>query len=78
MNITILNLSRDTTAEELFKLFTQYGTVQSCDIVMDKQTNSSKGFGFVQMLNNEEAHAAVTNLHGKNIGGNKVRVKAKE
>lgn len=78
MNITILNLSRDTTAEELFELFTQYGTVQSCDIVMDKQTNSSKGFGFVKMLNDEEANDAITAIHGKNFGGNKIRVKAKE
>lgn len=76
MNITILNLSRETTAEELRELFAPYGTVKSCDIVMDKLTNLSKGFGFVKMLNDKEGNAAITNLHGKNVGGNKIRVKA--
>ena len=76
MNITILNLSRDTTEAHLLKLFTRYGAVQSCNIVIDKQTNSSKGFGFIEMLNDDEANAAIEGLHGKNIGGNKVRVKA--
>jgi len=75
MNITILNLARDTTAEHLIKLFTPYGTVQSCDIVMDKQSGLSKGFGFIKMLNDEEANAAITSLNGKKIGGNKIRVR---
>ncbi len=75
MNITILNLSRKTTAEELTELFAIYGAVQSCDIVIDKQSGLSKGFGFIKMLNDEEANAAITSLHGKNVGGNKIRVK---
>jgi len=75
MNITILNLSRDTTSTHLIKLFTPYGTVQSCDIVMDKQTGLSKGFGFIKMLNDEEANAAITALNGKKIGGNIIRVR---
>lgn len=76
MNITILNLPRDTTTAHLIKLFSTYGKVQSCDIVMDKQTGTSKGFGFVAMLNDEEANAAIAGLHGKKIGGNNIRVKA--
>ncbi len=76
MNITILNLSRDTTEAHLIKLFTKYGTVQSCHIVMNEQSVLSKGFGFIEMLNDEEANAAITSLHGKKIGGNKIRVKA--
>ncbi len=75
MNITVLNLSRKTKAEHLIKLFTPYGTVQSCDIVVDKETGLSKGFGFVKMLNDDEASAAITSLNGKNFGGNKIRVK---
>lgn len=75
MNITILNLSRETTAKELIELFTLYGTVQSCDIVIDKQTGLSKGFGFIKMLNDKEANAAITSLHGKKVDGNKIRVK---
>lgn len=75
MNITILNLPRTTTEKELTKLFTPYGTVQSCDIVMDKQSGLSKGFGFIKMLNDEEGHAAIKGLHGTNVGINKIRVK---
>jgi len=75
MNITILNLSRKTTAAHLVKLFSSYGKVQSCDIVMDKQTGLSKGFGFIEMLNDEEANAAITNLHGKDFDGNRIRVR---
>ncbi|NBV07245.1 MAG: RNA-binding protein [Proteobacteria bacterium] len=75
MNITVLNLARTTTAQHLIKLFTNYGTVQSCDIVIDKQSGLSKGFGFIKMLNDEEANVAVAALHVRNIGGNKIRVK---
>jgi RNA recognition motif-containing protein len=75
MNITILNLSRDTTTAHLTKLFTPYGKIQSCDIVMDKQTGLSKGFGFVTMSSDEEANNAVANLHGKKFGGNQIRVR---
>jgi RNA recognition motif-containing protein len=75
MNITVLNLSRDTTSAHLIKLFTTYGTVQSCEIVMDKQTGLSKGFGFIRMSNDDEANAAITSLNGKKIGGNIIRVR---
>lgn len=76
MNIALLNLARDTTEAHLIKLFSRYGAVQSCNIVMDEKTKSSKGFGFVEMLNDDEANAAINDLHGKKIGGNKIRVKA--
>lgn len=76
MNISILNLARDTTAAHLIKLFTRYGKVESCDIVIDSQTGSSKGFAFIEMLNDKEADAAITALHGTNFGGSKIRVKA--
>ena len=75
MNITILNLSRQTTAAELTELFATYGTVLSCDIVMDKQSGLSKGFGFVRMLNDEEGKAAIASLHGKDFDGSRIRVK---
>ena len=75
MNITILNLSRDTTAAHLIKLFTPYGKVQSCDVVMDSHTGLSKGFAFIEILNDEDGYAAITSLHGKKIGGSKIRVK---
>ncbi len=75
MNITILNLSRQTTEAELTKLFAPYGKVQSCDIVTDKQTGLSKGFGFIEMLDTQEANDAIIGLHGKKVDGNKIRVK---
>ena len=75
MTITILNLARDTTEAHLTKLFSTYGTVQSCDIVKDKQTGLSKGFAFIKMLAEEEADAAIAALNGKTIGGSKIRVK---
>jgi RNA recognition motif-containing protein len=49
MKLLIRNLSRSTTEEELKVLFEEYGTVQSCDLVLDKTTASSKGFAFVEM-----------------------------
>lgn len=75
MNITILNLSRSTTKFYLAKLFKTYGAVESCDIVMDQKTGESKGFGFVKMLNEDEAIAAIKDLHGKKFDGNIIRVK---
>ncbi len=76
MNISILNLSRQTTTAHLIKLFKTYGAVESCDIVTDKQTGQSKGFGFITMLDEDEAEAAIICLHGTKFGGNIIRVKA--
>ena len=75
MNISILNLSRKTTVEELLELFKLYGVVEACDIVMEKPSGKSKGFGFVEMPNESEAKVAIKSLHGKRFGGNKIRVK---
>ena len=57
MKLLIRNLSRSTTEEELKVLFEEYGTVQSCDLVLDKTTGDSKGFAFVQMPKSGEAKA---------------------
>lgn len=76
MNINILKLSRQTTEGELVELFQEYGAVESCSIVMDKQSGESKGFGFIQMLNDDEANEAIKNLHGVKFGGSRIKVKA--
>ena len=76
MNIIILNLSRRTTAEELIELFKTYGSVESCDIVMDKQNGESKGFGFINMPDDDESEAAIISLHGTELDGYRIRVKA--
>ncbi|MFT6077097.1 MAG: RNA recognition motif-containing protein [Myxococcota bacterium] len=75
MNITILDLSRKTTARQLSKVFQTHGKVKSCDIVKDHNTGESKGFGFVEMLNEDEANAAIENIHGTKFDGHKIRVK---
>lgn len=78
MKILLRNLSRKTTEEELLDLFTGYGTVQYCKIVMDKKSGTSKGFGFVEMPRVGEAKAAIKALNAKDVGGNIIRVKKAE
>ena len=78
MKLLIRNLARTTTEEELRTMFEAHGTVQSCTLVIDKETGSSKGFGFVEMPNQGEAKVAVNTLNGKNVAGNKIRVKKAE
>lgn len=75
MKLLIRNLSRSTTEAELLTLFEPFGTVQSCNLVLDKKTDRSKGFAFVEMPKQGEAKAAMKTLNGKVIDGNKIRVK---
>jgi RNA recognition motif-containing protein len=78
MKLLVRNLTRSLTEDDLKELFESYGGVQSCVIVMDKQTNESKGFGFVEMPKVGEAKAAMKNLNGKDVEGKKIRVKKSE
>ena len=78
MKLLIRNLDRLTTEEELKALFLEFGTVQSCNLVIDKDSGASKGFGFIEMPKSGEAKAAIKNLNDKSIGGNKIRVKKAE
>lgn len=78
MKLLIRNLARSTTEAELQAMFETYGSVQSCTIVMDTKTQVSKGFGFVEMPKPGEAKAAMKNLNGKDVAGNKIRVKKAE
>ena len=75
MKLLIRNLLRTTTESELKAEFEAFGNVQSCTLIKDKETGDSKGFGFIEMPKVGEAKAAMKNINGKNIGGNKVRVK---
>lgn len=75
MNINILRLSRETTKQDLLKLFGKFGAVKSCDIVMDKITGKSKGFGFVEMPDDDKAATAIKCLHGREVDGSKIKVK---
>ncbi|MBT7950678.1 MAG: RNA-binding protein [Gammaproteobacteria bacterium] len=78
MKLIIRNLHRSTTEAQLRTLFETYGGVQSCKLVMDKDTGDSKGFGFVEMPKQGDAKAAMKNLNQKDIDGSKVRVKKAE
>jgi len=78
MKLLIRNLDRLTTEEELEGLFQEFGAVQSCDLVIDRDNGESKGFGFIEMPKSGEAKAAIKNLNNKTIGSNKIRVKRAE
>lgn len=68
------NLSYDMSSSDLEKLFSAHGTVNSAEVVSDRATNRSKGFGFVEMASDEEAQAAITALNGSKQGGRSLTV----
>lgn len=78
MKLLIRNLARSTTEDELKVMFEEYGVVQSCTLVIDKASGGSKGFGFVEMPKAGDAKAAMKSLNGKDVAGNKIRVKKAE
>jgi len=78
MKLLVRNLAKTTTEEKLQTLFTQFGAVQSCNLVMDKVTGKSKGFGFIAMPKSGEAKAAIKQLNGYKLAGNIIRVKKAE
>ena len=72
--IYIGNLSFSTTEETLQNKFESFGTIESVSIIRDKNTQMSKGFGFVEMDDEIAANKAVSSLHGTMIDSRKVRV----
>jgi cold-inducible RNA-binding protein len=68
------NLSFDTTDSDLQGLFGSHGTVQSAQVIMDRDTGRSKGFGFVEMNSDQEAQAAIAALNGKESNGRTLTV----
>lgn len=68
------NLSFSMTEEALNSQFSQYGTVSSAKIIMDRDTNRSKGFGFVEMSSESEAQAAISSLDGSDVDGRAIKV----
>ena len=71
MNIYVGNLPYSFDRDQLRELFAQYGEVRAARIVIERETGKSKGYGFVDMDNNEEANAAIAALNGTDIGGRK-------
>lgn len=74
MNIYVGNLSYGMSEGELRDAFAAFGEVSSAKILMDRETGRSRGFGFVEMPNQGEAEAAISNLNGKEVSGRALRV----
>lgn len=74
MNIYVGNLSWNLKDQDLSNLFASHGEVTSAKIVTDKFTNRSKGFGFVEMANDEQAQAAIAALNGTEVDGRNIVV----
>lgn len=68
------NLSYDVSSSDLEKLFSSHGTVQSAEVITDRMTGRSKGFGFVEMDSDQEAQAAIAALNGTDNGGRALTV----
>ena len=78
MNIFVAKLSFDTQSEDLKETFQAYGTVTSANVITDKFTGRSKGFGFVEMDNDEEAMTAIRELNDTELDGRTIVVKKAE
>jgi len=79
MKLYVGNLSFDTTTQDLEELFAQSGTVQSANIINDRETGRSRGFGFVEMSSKEEGEAIIAEFNGKDVNGRSLTVnEAKE
>jgi RNA recognition motif-containing protein len=74
MNIYVGNLSHDVSPEDLRQAFEAHGEVSSANIIKDKYTGQSRGFGFVEMPNKAEAQTAIENLNGKDLLGQQMNV----
>ena len=72
--IYVGNLSYDTTDATLRTLFSAHGTVSSATVLSDRETGRSRGFGFVEMENDNEAMAAIQALNGKSVDGRSLNV----
>jgi RNA recognition motif-containing protein len=68
------NLAYTVTDGELQQMFEPHGTVQSAQVIIDRDTGRSKGFGFVEMGSDEEAQAAISAMHGAEVGGRTLTV----
>lgn len=73
-NIFVGNLSYSTTEEALRTLFENFGTVDRVSILVDRETGKSRGFGFVEMPNDDEANSAVAALNGASHDGRRLNV----
>jgi RNA recognition motif-containing protein len=74
MNIYVGNISFELTESDLRGAFEAFGTVENVNIITDKYSGRSRGFGFVEMPEKEEAEKAISSLNGKELGGRALKV----
>lgn len=74
MNIYVGNLSYETTEEDLKEAFKAFGEVSTINVIKDKYSDRSKGFGFVEMPNKAEAQSAIEGLNGKDLKGRSLNI----
>src|SRR5918912_1901945 len=74
MKLYVGNLAFSTSSTELQQLFAQAGTVESANVVEDRDTGRSRGFGFVEMSSKEEGEAAITQFNGQEVNGRSLTV----
>ncbi|HCG7192812.1 RNA-binding protein [Vibrio sp. 378] len=75
MKLLVRNLERTTSEHEIRVLFSTFGTVTECNLVLDQETGQSKGFAFVEMPDENEAKTAIEKLHLSTVDKSKIRVK---
>ena len=75
MKLIVLNLPRNLDEKSLALLFKKIGDIKSCNLVIDKYTGISKGFGFVELARGDKGEVAINELHGSKVGKNKIRIK---
>ena len=74
MNVYVGNLSYGTSSEDLRTLFEEFGEVTSANVISDRDSGRSKGFGFVEMSDDAAARAAIEKLNGTEVGGRTITV----
>lgn len=74
MKLYVGNISFDTTEQDLEELFSEVGTVQSANIITDRDTGRSRGFGFVELSSQEEGQNAISQFDGQEIDGRQLKV----
>jgi cold-inducible RNA-binding protein len=73
-NLFVGNLSFQTTESDLRAIFEPFGQITRVHMAMDRETGKARGFGFVEMANDEEAKKAIAGLDGKDVGGRNIKV----
>jgi len=73
-NIYVGNLSYDVTSGRLEGLFSEFGEVSAAQVITDRDTGRSRGFGFVEMKSPEEANSAISSLNGREVDGRQLQV----